>query len=659
MESTLFDIELHYIIKFFVVCYALLFILFLSKVSTKIKIIYLIFILSLFSYILFENNSINKLINYIYYLNTYSFLLSYYYNNSIKKYKIINLSTLLLILLDIFLLISGNCSFTFELIVNILLPISFVYYESNNKLSILIVTLSLLVALLNNMNLILYNLLIISFILIYYSFKKNNNKILSFLILISVIVISLFNNVFDVKLLLDSFSNFDLSINFYAIITIIPLIILLIRILYKIIKNKKMSFGIMIYLYILIMITTFAILSIKNIENEFIILIYSYLFVLELRSLYLKSKMIDDSVTIIALHLGYGGIEQYISSLTKMINKNIRIISTYKLYNVPPFEYDANIEYLMECGPNTKKIKDALKNKNVIKIFIEGVKSINILYLKKYENIEKIEEINSKYIITTREIHNELVGFYGKSDIVKIATEHNYHNNNKRYINRLINSVNNLDYFVLVSKYLKDYYEDKVKIKTIYIPNVIEKIPKEKKTNYGHNLISIGRLNKIKAQDELVELVSILKKEYSDIHLTLIGDGEEKENLELLIKEKKLTSNIRITGFLNKKEIAKELINNNVFVTTSKSESFGLVALDAASFHLPVVAFDSALGLKEILNNNNGILVKNRNLKEMSKEIKKLFDDKKYRDKIGENGYLNAQNYLLSNVEKMWKEIID
>ena len=659
MNNTIFNIDLHYIIKLIIFCYVLLFIMFLSSISNKMKLGYLSLILILFSSILFDSYSVNKLINNLYYINTYSFLLSFYYNNNFKKYKVINLSTLILILLNIYILITKSHSFTLEIILNILIPISLVYFESNKKLTILILVLTLTVAYFNNMNLIFYNLLFISLIMLIYFHNKKDNIYFLLVLLLFIFIISIFNNAYNYDTLLDSFSMFDLSFNFYSFITLFPIFVLTIMILNKILKNNNKSFGMIIILYTLILITIFAILSIKNIENEFIILAYSYLLVIEMKNIKQISNKLDNSVTILALHLGYGGIEQYISSLTKMINKKIYIVSTYKLYDKPPFEYNASISYLMDYGPNTKEIKDALRSKNIIKVFKEGIRSLKILYLKKYDNIEKIEDINSEYIITTREIHNELVGYYGRSDIIKIATEHNYHNNNKKYIKRLVNSVKNMNYFVLVSKYLEEYYKDKVKINTICIPNVLEKLPREKSTSFGHNLVSVGRLSKVKAQDELIELIAMLKEDYNDIKLTLIGDGEERSYLEDLIKSKNLTKNITITGFLKKDEIAKELVKNNIFVTTSKSEAFGLVAIEACSFYLPVVAFDSAMGLKEILKDDNGVLIQDRNLEEMKVKIEKLFDDKKYRDKISENGYLNAKKYLLSNVKKMWKEIIN
>ena len=60
---------------------------------------------------------------------------------------------------------------------------------------------------------------------------------------------------------------------------------------------------------------------------------------------------------------------------------------------------------------------------------------------------------------------------------------------------------------------------------------------------------------------------------------------------------------------------------------TSFEESFGLVLVEASSFGLPLIAFDSAIGAKEIIQ-ENGILVSNRDKSVMIKKIKKLMDDK-------------------------------
>ena len=105
-----------------------------------------------------------------------------------------------------------------------------------------------------------------------------------------------------------------------------------------------------------------------------------------------------------------------------------------------------------------------------------------------------------------------------------------------------------------------------------------------------------------------------------------MGDGDEKEKLEALIKDNNLEGKVILTGFLNKEELYKLYENSSLYVMTSFEESFGLVLVEASSFGLPLIAFDSAIGAKEIIQ-KNGILVSNRDKSVMIKKIKKLMND--------------------------------
>ena len=73
---------------------------------------------------------------------------------------------------------------------------------------------------------------------------------------------------------------------------------------------------------------------------------------------------------------------------------------------------------------------------------------------------------------------------------------------------------------------------------------------------------------------------------------------------------------------------------------------------------LPVVAFDSANGVKNLLKNNGGILIQDRDKEEMSKEIIKLLKDEKYSDKVRKNGHEMCKQYLSKNVKNMWFELL-
>lgn len=376
-----------------------------------------------------------------------------------------------------------------------------------------------------------------------------------------------------------------------------------------------------------------------------------------------SSKTKDDKkITIFALHLGYGGVEKYIYSLCEMLKDNyeIEIISTYKVLEKPAFPISdkVKITYLINDSPNREEFKEAIGNKNIIKIFKEGIKAVKLLYLKRSRNIKAIRNTYSKYIITTRKFHNRLVGYYAYKDIIKIATEHNYHNNDKKYIKSTINSIKGFDYFVVVSLVLQKFYQDKTQVKVIYIPNVIDNLPNKRSDLLENNIINIGRFEKEKDQEELIYIVKEIKKVYKDIKLYLIGDGSLKGKLMQLVKENGIEKNVIFTGFISKEEIEKYLIKSKLFVMTSYTESFGLVLIEAMSYGVACIAYDSADGAKNLLKNDVGILIQDRNREEMIKEIIKLLKNKSLLQKYADNGYDECQKYLSKNVREMWYEIL-
>lgn len=370
----------------------------------------------------------------------------------------------------------------------------------------------------------------------------------------------------------------------------------------------------------------------------------------------------NNEITILSLHLGYGGIEQYISSLCKMLENDykINIVSTYKVTPKPPFPFSDKIKitYLLDYGPNKLVFKEALKEHNILKILSEGLKSIKILFLKYYLNIKAIKKIDSKYIITTRDFHNKLVGTYAKKNIIKIATEHNYHNNNQKYINKLVTSVKNFDYFVLVSDSLTKFYERLVRPKCVFIPNIIDSLPKERTSLDKNIIVSIGRMEWEKGFEDLIDIVNLVKKDIPNIKLYLMGDGSLKPELIHKVKELSLTNNIIFTGFIPKNEMAKYLVQAKLYVMTSHTESFGLVLLEAMSYGIPCIAFDSADGAKELLKQSRGILITNRDKSNMAKEIINLLDNNKELTALSNKSIEYAKNYLPDKVKNKWLNIL-
>lgn len=377
-----------------------------------------------------------------------------------------------------------------------------------------------------------------------------------------------------------------------------------------------------------------------------------------------KMDLDSNRVTILALHLGTGGIEKYISSLVKMINKDykVEIISTYKISKKPAFDFGKNVKitYLINDYPKKDEFKKYLKEKKFIKAFFSGILLAKLLILKHYKNIKVVENINSKYIITTRAFHNRIVGRNKNRDIIAIATEHNYHNNNQKYINQLVISCKNINYLVLVSEELKDFYEKRIKnTKCLYIPNVIDSVPKyQKKKKNSYKLITVGRLVNEKGYNDLVDIISIVKKDIPNIHLDIFGDGPLYSSLKKQICDLELEENIELNGFCDHKKILDQLRDYDLYTMTSNTESFGLVLIEAMSRSVPCIAFDSANGAKNLLANGNGILVKDRNKEEYAKKIVEIINNVDELNKISKKGYGSIEKYEINVVKKQWIDLL-
>ena len=92
-------------------------------------------------------------------------------------------------------------------------------------------------------------------------------------------------------------------------------------------------------------------------------------------------------VAILSLHLGFGGIEKSVAALANLLSEKyeVEIACTYKLYEKSVFEINDNvkIKYLVpDLKPNREEVKSALRKKNIIKLFKEGIVSVKVLNMR-------------------------------------------------------------------------------------------------------------------------------------------------------------------------------------------------------------------------------------------------------------------------------------
>src|SRR5574344_1224440 len=368
-------------------------------------------------------------------------------------------------------------------------------------------------------------------------------------------------------------------------------------------------------------------------------------------------------ITILALHLGYGGIEKAVATLANLLAEDydVEIISTYKLYSEPPFKLDERIhvKYLIEdLQPNKKELSFYHKTKNYSQFFKELRKSVKILYLRKKLMVEAIKNLDTDVVISTRILHNKWLSKYGKGNYKKIAWEHNHHNNNEKYIHDLVSSCKNLDYLVTVSRELAHFYEPYLGKKVKCIQNCLDVIPQKASKLEDRNVIAVGRLSEEKGFADLLRLYKKVSIKHPDWTLNIIGDGFERNNL---LEEKdrlKLGDSVIFHGYQDKDYINDMLQKSSIYVMTSYTESFGLVLVEAFSYGVPCLSYTSAQGANEIITDGyNGYLINNRNEEEMVKKIDLLITDEKLRKTLGKNARATSLLYDGNRALKEWKRL--
>lgn len=311
--------------------------------------------------------------------------------------------------------------------------------------------------------------------------------------------------------------------------------------------------------------------------------------------------------------------------------------------------------------PNKEEFKLALKKFQILKVLKEGIKAIKILYLRRKLMINAIKNLSCDIAISTRYIHSKLLGKYGDKNIIKIAQEHN-NNGNERYVKKVVKSLKNIDYFMPVSKQLTDMYEERLKgenTKCIYIPHCLKYYPEETSKLTSKNIVSVGRLSSEKGFLDLIDIFEEVNNKNPDWHLHIAGDGAQKDEIIKKIHQKHLEDNVTV-GFKKEEELRELFLESSIYVMTSFHESFGLVLIEAESFGIPLLAFDSAKGPQEIIENGkNGFLISNRDIRQMADKVNELISNDTLRTEMGNTARKMSMAYKMENVESIWYEFIE
>lgn len=191
------------------------------------------------------------------------------------------------------------------------------------------------------------------------------------------------------------------------------------------------------------------------------------------------------------------------------------------------------------------------------------------------------------------------------------------------------------------------YVNTPVKVVLNAIPSDVIELRKQKHTSKIVNVLFIGRLSTIKGINHLLTALALIKTEVP-FKLTLVGDGPQKQDLQKLASKLNIDHLVEFVGFIPRPGLAKYLEPADIFVLPSLYEALPMVILEAIAVGIPVIASDLP-GIRELLNENNSILVEPGSPHLLATALTKLLEDPEYAQKLARNATQLVPDLLPGN----------
>ncbi|MDD4859787.1 MAG: glycosyltransferase family 4 protein [Dehalococcoidales bacterium] len=175
--------------------------------------------------------------------------------------------------------------------------------------------------------------------------------------------------------------------------------------------------------------------------------------------------------------------------------------------------------------------------------------------------------------------------------------------------------------------------------------------PLEEFNDGKQNILFVGRLEKRKGVDYLLDAYRIIKPDFPDARLIIVGPGVRLRNKY----EKRVAQNgledVVFRGYVPFADLPRYYKSATVVCAPATGwESFGIVLLEAMAVGKPLVASDIE-GYATVVNNGeDGLLVPPRNAAKLAEALRRVLTDEALRQKLAVNGREKALRYDWNNI---------
>lgn len=170
-------------------------------------------------------------------------------------------------------------------------------------------------------------------------------------------------------------------------------------------------------------------------------------------------------------------------------------------------------------------------------------------------------------------------------------------------------------------------------------------------------ILSVGYLIERKGFMYLISSIKEVIKVHKNVKLRIVGSGPQEQQLKNHISKLNLEDHVEIFGNVSDVELLNMYNFSDLFILPSivdsqgNTEGLGVVLIEAMACGLPVIGSNIG-GITDIIQDGeNGLLVNQKDIHELSKSINKLIENPDLKEKIARKGYQNVQ------IKFSWKKI--
>lgn len=167
-------------------------------------------------------------------------------------------------------------------------------------------------------------------------------------------------------------------------------------------------------------------------------------------------------------------------------------------------------------------------------------------------------------------------------------------------------------------------------------------------------LLAVGRLNRQKGFDVLIQAYALVAAEFPDLDLRIAGDGPEADSLRQLALDAGLGDRVTFMGHV--RNVTDLMTQAFAFVLPSRYEGFPNVLLEALASGAATIATDCRSGPRQILcDGKYGDLVPVEDPVALAASLRRICGDADLRDNLRASAALAVRPYALETVVTLWE----